>query len=249
MIDETQSTPEEVVEEVRPEIVAFKEGIAKANGVLLPLRKTTTDGKRLYVAARHLRNPWEYHEVDTSPGYYDIERKIKEGVDTTTVNSQFYGWEEERTKEGGPHMTGVVLVDIYTEQEGKIVPMGHMDWWLRDDYANGGGNMHQAPLPREEHEQEASKRWYQHDYAAFKVDYENHRQGLGSLMVATSAVVLPVIGIRRFYTGVLLEPAKKTYARFGIKESDFPSILKESHLPIERLSQNPQVDKTIGDFV
>ncbi len=143
MID-GQETTESGVEEIRPEVIAFKEAIAKADGTLLPLRKTTTDGKRLYIAARHFSNPWEYYEEDTTPGYYDVKRRRKDDTDTNT-DPFFYGWDEDILREGTPHMTGVMLIDVYTEVEGKIVPMGYMDWWLRDDYANGGGNMHQAP--------------------------------------------------------------------------------------------------------
>lgn len=242
---------EEVIEE-RPEVIAFKGEIAKADGTLIPLTKTTKDGKKLYIAARHLTNPWVYYEVDTGPDSYDIDRKLKEDADKN-ANPDFYGWEEDRhSREGEPDMTGVMLVDVYSEMDGKIVPMGHMDWWLREDYANGGGNMHQAPIGQGKYEQAASDKWHRNDFTAFKVDRDQHYQGLGSLMVAAAAIALPSIGIKKFYTGVLLEPAVKTYARFGIREEDFPEVPGDvwaSNLPIERLSQHPQVNKTINEFV
>ncbi len=216
------SEQENTVEEIQPEVVEFREQVRKADGRLLPLRKTTPAGKKLYIAARHLKNPLKEENPDSDPG--------------------FYGWEDRHEP-----LTGVMLVDLYAEADAKITPLGHMDWWLLGVYANGGGNMHQAPVPKGGHEQLASERW--HDYTAFKVDYEHHQQGYGSLMVATSAVVLPAIGIKRFYTGGLLGPAKKTYEHFGIRESDFPSRTQERHLPIERLSQNPQVNKIIAQFV
>lgn len=246
MID-SQGLEEHAVEETRPEVTVFKEQIAKVDGTLLPLRKTTADGKRLYITARHLRNPWEFYKVDTAPGYYDVERRIKEGADTT-ANTRFYGWEEDRIKKGTPHMTGTVLIDTYLDNEGKIVPFGHMDWWLSGDYANGGGNMHDASIPQGEHEKLAAQQWGRNEHVAFKVDYNHHQQGVGSLMLAASAVVLPAIGMKTFFSGALLDPAKKTYNRFGIKESDF-SPLRDPRLPIDRLSQHPQVDRTISEFV
>ena len=236
-------------EEVRPEVIAFKEEIAKVDGTLVSLRKRTSDGKKLYIATRNLQNPWEFYEENTAPGYYDVKRRLKEGVDISNLEPMFYGWEENSHKDGKPHMTGVMLVDVYTEKDGKIVPMGHMDWWLRNDYANGGGQMHQAAKPQTEHEEEAAKRWHKHDYTAFKVDYDYHKQGIGSLMIAVSAIALPAIGIKKFYTGGLLEPAVKTYEKFGVKEDDFEGRTFDRHLPIERLSQHPQVNKVITEFV
>lgn len=229
MIDQSQEVSEITSEETKPEVTIFKEEITKADGTLIPLRKTTTDGKKLYIAARCLRNP--------------------RGNENENIYSKFWGWEE---KDMSMHpMTGVMLVDVYAQSDGKIVPLGHMDWWLHDDYANGGGNMHAAPLAREEHEKLASERWHKYDYTAFKVDYEYHKQGIGSLMVATSALTLPAIGIKKFYTGGLLDPAVKTYERFGIRDSDFPDVAQpfDRHLLIERLSQSPQVNKTIVQFV
>lgn len=239
-------------EREKPEVTAFKEEISKADGTLLALHKTTIDGRRLYIAARHVRNPWEYYEVDITPAEYDIERRLKEGFDKK-ANPDFYGWEEDRQREGKPNNTGVMLVDMYVELEGKITPIGHMDWWLREDYANGGGNMHQATISQGDYEQAASNKWHKNDFTAFKVDYDQHYQGLGSLMVATSAVVLPAIGIKKFFTGGLLEPAIRTYQRFGISEEDFPPSIRGNvyarNLPIERLAQHPQVNKTISEFV
>ncbi len=226
----------QIPEEVRPEVIIFKEELSKADGTLIPLRKTTSDGKRLYIATRNLPNPWKDFEQDTNP---DTDTSKK-------VDSEFRGWDQDRR---GGSMTGVMLVDVYAENEGKIVPMGHMDWWLRDDYANGGGQMHQASKPQTEHEEEASKRWHKHDSTAFKVDYAYHKQGIGSLMIAASAIALPAIGIKKFYTGGLLEPAEKTYERFGVTEDDFEGRAFERHLPIERLSQHPQVNKVISEFV
>lgn len=253
MAGATEGASENLVDEAHPEVFFFKEGISKADGTLLPLRKTTSDGKRLYVAARHLRNPWEYYEVDTAPGYYDVKRKLKEDADTTAIPS-FWGWEERGDMPMHP-MTGVLLVDVYAEQDGAIMPIGHMDWWLHEDYANGGGNMHQAPIPKNESERLASQRWGGYDYTAFKVEDDYQKQNIGSLMVAASATVLPAIGVRKFYTGALLEPAVKTYERFGIRNREFPRVdgktLKpfDQHLPIEILSKSPQVNKTISEFV
>lgn len=215
------------VEGVRPEVLAFKEAVAKADGTLLPLRKTTANGKRLYIATRYVRNP-------------DLE-------EDTRANPEFYGWEKANMPKHP--FTRILLVDTYVEDDSEIVPLGHMDWYLHNDYANGGSNLHEASIPKGEHEQ-LSRQWW-HDSIAFKVEYAHHQQGLGSLMVATSAVTLPALGVRNFYTGGLLAPAKRTYARFSINEKDFPETVNpfDKHLPIEKLTQSPQVNKAISEFV
>lgn len=205
----------------------YRNKVAKADGKLVRLRKTTADGKVLYIATRHLENPRRRH--------------LGIGRD---ANPNFYKWDNRNPA------TGVVLVDVYIEDKAVRQPLAHMDWWLQKDYANGGGNMHDAAIPRNDHEQLARERWYPNDYTAFKVDYDYHRQGIGSLMVATSAVVLPALGVRNFYTGGLLLSAKRTYERFGIREEDFPDVPAfNRHLPIERLTECFQVNKTITEFV
>ena len=228
MTDVLQAIPEDVALEIRPDVAAFREKVAKADGSLIPLRKNTSDGKKLYIAVRHLRNPGEEKDEDVNPWFYGFDKDMRVHL---------------------PLMTGVLLIDVYGEKEEQIRPLGHMDWYsLHDDYANGGGNMHEAAVPRSEHEKLARNTW-EFDNAAFKVDYVHHREGIGSLMLATSAVVLPKIGVKNFYTGAILEPAQKTYARFGIKPEDFTGRGYNRHLPIERLSQHPQVNKAIAEFI
>ncbi len=229
MTDVLHGIPEDVALETRPNVAAFRERVAKADGSLIPLRKTTTDGKKLHIAVRHLRNPGEEKDED--------------------VNPRFYGFDKEM-RGHSPIMTGVLLIDVFGEEGQQIRPLGHMDWYsLHDDYANGGGNMHAAAIPKSGHERLAGERWNEHDYTAFKVDNAHQGEGVGSLLVATSAVVLPAIGVKDFYTGALLYPAKRTYARFGISLEDFTGRAYDRHLPIENLSQHPQVNKTIGEFV
>lgn len=109
MTDERQSITENLVAEIKPEAMAFKNEIVKANGTLIPLTKTTKDGKRLYITVRYIR------------------RNSNEDV-----NRDFYGWNNDLPK------TGVLLVDTYMGIDTRIIPVGHLDWWLNNDYANGG---------------------------------------------------------------------------------------------------------------
>lgn len=236
MIDSGPGITEGVAEETKPEVITYKEQIAKAEGTLIPLPKTTLDGKKLFITTRYIENPI-LQQGDQGP-------TIQENI-SPNVNSRFWGWAEDSMEK-----TGVILVDIYAKDGREILPLGHMDWWLDKDYANGGGNMHDAATPQNKHEQAARKRWdHRIEQAAFKVNPKYHNQGLGSLMLATSALVLEAKGIKRFYTGALLEPAQNTYARFNIQPLDFQGSGNDRSLPIERLSKHPQVNKTIAQFV
>ncbi len=212
-------TEEERIEE-------FKDLISKADGTLIPLKKLTSQEKNLFITARYLEKPENPEDVD--------------------VNPWFWGWEDD---EYGLPMTSVLLVDVYESDGKQIKPLGHLDWFLSGDYANGGGNMHDASVPKNEHEQLANRYWHKNDLIAFRVDYGNHRQGIGSLIVAASGVVLPTLGVKRFYPGGLLPPAIKTYERFGIRKSDFIGEGWDRHLPIDKLSQSPQVSKSISEFI
>lgn len=219
MFDEGQRATSE---ETQSEVDAFREKIKKADGSLIPLRKTI-DGKKLYATARFAKIP---------------ESGVNQDVDM--------GW-WEGTNDALKY-DGAMAIDVYQEDRSRMIPLGHMDWWMRGDYANGGGNMHSCFIPKNDHERLSKHMW--HDETAFKVDYGYHRQNVGSFMIASSAIVLPAVGARVFYTGGMLEPAKKTYARFGITADDFPDTRTwDRHLPIERLAQSPQVNKSISEFV
>lgn len=219
------------------DIGEYKGRIAKADGTLVPLAKKSTQGNQLFIASRYIVNP----RLEDSP---DAEKL-------------FYGWEEDRKGIGA--FSGVVTIDVYAKEGDEIVPVGHMDWWLQGDYANGGGNMHAAIVPRNEVEQRAQDRWggrYGNDHVAFKIEEEYRKQQIGSLMLATSSVVLPNADITRFYTGALLEPAEATYARFDVHKDDFPRIRHtgeekwwQRDLPIDRLVNNPRVDQVIQHFI
>lgn len=235
-MSETEGTPEE---KAPTDVAEYKTRIAKADGTLIPLGRESNQGTRLFIASRYIANP----TVEDSP---DAEKF-------------FGGWERDDIGIGA--FTGVMLVDVYTKEDGQITPVGHMDWWLQGDYANGGGNEHSAAIPRNDVEQRALDRWggrfnSRDDNTAFKVDPEYQKQQLGSLMLATSGAVLPALGIAGFYSGVLLDPAESTYAHFGITPDDFRAARtrveprwKTQQLPIERLASSPHVDEVITHFL
>ncbi len=76
-------------------------------------------------------------------------------------------------------------------------------------------------------------------------------------MLATSSIALKAAGLAKFYSGGLLDPAKRTYTRFGITPDDFKANQdrraverwKTTQLPIERLADNPHVSGTIEYFL
>ncbi len=220
------------------DIDEFKTLVGKADGTIVPLARQTAQGTELFIASRYVANPL----LEDSP---DAEE-------------YFYGWQEERKGVGA--FTGVMVVDVYTKEDGEMLPIGHMDWWLQGDYANGGGNMHGALVPRSEAEQKAQEMWgvpfSNGEKIAFKIQPEYQKQQIGSLMVATSSVVLANNGVSSFYTGVLLDPAVATYERFGIHKDDFPKVRHtqdpkwwRTSLPIDRLADNGRVDQVIQNFI
>jgi hypothetical protein len=204
------------------EVKSLKEGLAKADGMLFELRKKTRDGKKLYVAARHVFAPKEDSSGDADPN--------------------FWGWNNQHMP-----MSGVLLLDVYAGAESGIVPVAHMDWSLHGDEANGSGNMHEAILPKHEYEKLAREKWA--TGTAFKTSPEYQKQNIGTLMVASSASVLPVVGAQKFFTGVLLQPAESTFNRFDLSEKDFFKDGKIQSLPIARLSEHELVNKTLSEFV
>ncbi len=223
------------------DIDEFKNQVGKADGTLIPLARKSDQGTDLYVSSRYIANP----TMEDSPH----------------AEKYFFGWAEDKTL--GP-MTGVLLVDVYAKQDDQVVPVGHMDWWLQGDYANGGGNLHSALVPKNDVEERTFDFWggkfnHKHNTTAFKVMPEYQKQQLGSLMVATSSLALSDLGVSRFYTGVLLDPAVATYSRFGVHDGDFPSMghsqsddpdwWKARNLPIERLTDNPRVGQVIQHFI
>ena len=222
MEDQVEAGKDTIVEDER--IKEFKDLISKVDGALIPLRKTTSQEKKLFIATRYLEKP--------------------EDFDDENVNPWFWGWEDDKYS---LPMTGVLLVDVYESDGKQILPLGHLDWFLSGDYANGGGNMHDAAIAKNEHEKLANRRW--NDLIAFRVEYSNHKEGIGSLIVAASAVALPTLGVKRFYPGGLLAPAVKAYERFGVRKDDFMGEGWDRHLLIGKLSQSPQVNKSISEFI
>src|ERR1700679_3846614 len=127
-------------------VVEYKNRVAENDGKLIPLERKTGQGTRLFMARKYIGNP----NLETSP---DAEKL-------------FWGWREDKTLGAD---TGVVLIDVYADEAGEIIPIGHMDWWLQGDYANGGGNMHAAAKPRDETEQQCFVRWGINDNIAFRI--------------------------------------------------------------------------------
>jgi GNAT superfamily N-acetyltransferase len=216
-------------------VLTFREQIERADGEVVALSRTV-NGDDLLITTRLLANPLI---TSNPPG-----------------NKYFFGW--ELNKSGVGAFTGVLLVDMYAQKGDSASSIGHMDWWIKGDYANGGGNMHGALNPQTDFEKLSHDRWGKDwDGIAFRLGPEYRGEGLGSLMIASSGVALAANGVKKFYTGGLLDPAVNAYARFGIAPSDFPrpryyddpEWIYNQSLPIERLSENPQTNQLIERFV
>jgi|SRR3989344_2657523 len=209
-------------EEIRPEVRAFREVISKADGALLPLRKTNPEGKSLYITARYLNS-------------------LIEGRDKI---------DEDYSKWGSAGPRAVLIIDTYTGGPAtRLEPVGHMDWMIRNTIASGMHNSHDAPIPANEHERRSNDRWVHASTKSFEVDEKYQQQNIGSLMLATSGCILPTIGVKEFFAGHLLIPAQKTYRRFGLSQEDFLASERVIYQPIERLSEHEAVNKTIAEFV
>lgn len=232
MVDRRSHTSiqaESLEQVTRPEVLIFKRELAKADARLFPLRQTTGDGKRLFIAARRM------------PRLPEVDHKA--------ANAPFWklSWAQK--------LDGVIAIDVYVEEESsRITPLGHIDWGIEGDQASGAGNVHGAFLPQNKHEELAQKRWADPkavtpDFTGFKLEDDHHRRSIGTLMLATSGVVLSEAGAKSFFSGALLDPAVKTYNRFGIQKDEFVSDHGFVHLPIERLSRHSKTDEVISEFV
>ena len=214
--------PVGVERRTKPEVLAFIALIEKADGQLIPLRKRTADGKKLYITARYIVKP----------------EKKNQGLQ----NAFFWRFGYTQT------LDAVLAIDVYMgEDTSTLTPLGHRDWAIEDSKASGAGNVHDAFIPKNKHEKLAQEKWI--GDTAFKVEKDYQSQGVGTLMLATSAIVLPKMGVESFRIGALLAPAKSTYKRFGIEQGDFVINNEFVHLPMERLSQNPKVQEVISEFV
>lgn len=231
-------------EQTPDSLEVFKELLAHANGALIDLQKRTRDGQNLHIAVRRVENP----HLSDSP--------------TANVYSSF--WDLDRISAGA--IEAVLLVDTYASDDHQPpVSIGHMDWWINQTYANGGGNMHNTVKPTNPHEQTATDKWGDiWSSTAFKLDQEYHRQGIGSLMLAASGIALEGTGIKRFYCAALLKPAQKTYARFGLSPDQFVRAnvdeerddwqlgkfnLLDNSLPITRLTSSQFSDEVLAASV
>lgn len=147
------------------------------------------------------------------------------------ANHHYWGWQRHPSR----NYDSVLAVDAFVAVDDELTHVGHIDWAISGDYANGGGNVHQGFIPKDKHE-ELAKEACIDDVLALRVQEAFQGRGLGSLMLATSAVALHAAGVTRFYSGGMLEPAQQLYGRFGIRKADFPSgHAHDKHLPIERL--------------
>ncbi len=234
---EEQSTSSANTPEAQQELAeTFAAQIGRADGEIIPLSRSV-EGKNLMISARLVSNPLR--------------------SDSPSANRYFYGWQEDRTGVGT--FTGVLLVDMYAQGEDSVSAIGHMDWWLQGDYANGGGNMHSAVVSKTEYEELSKNRWGDdRDSIAFKLEPDYQGEGIGGLMIAASGVALAFNGITKFFTGALLDPAVEAYGRLGVAPDDFPRMryrhdskdwIYDRSLPIDRISDTPEAQRVIERFV
>lgn len=143
-----------------------------------------------------------------------------------------------------------LLIDVYAQNsEYSIEPIGHMDWYVLKKVGYGGfGNMHEAMKPQNRHEERAVAKW-RNSTLGFALDYDQHSQNIGTLMLAVAGITLPRVGVREFAPGALLDPAEKTYERFGIDRAVRYGKDRVELIPIEKLSNHARIDEVVSNFV
>lgn len=146
-----------------------------------------------------------------------------------------------------------LVIDVFSDEEPvgfDPTPIGHMDWWISGDHANGGANQHVFLEPNEgdSHEIAAKAKW-EKSRKAFVVDDEFSKNGIGSFLLAVSALALNNLGVKTFYPGLLLNAGEATYDKFGITlrgEGSMESGQKSIFL--EKLNSSSQIEKSLSEF-
>jgi hypothetical protein len=167
--------------------------------------------------------------------------------------------DREDLSEEGKKADTALIIDVFTGGEDENHPpisIGHMDWSLSGDHANGGVNQHNFFQPKPDHLYQgiAKETWGGKSKMAFKIDSSYENQDIGDFMLATSALVLERLGIKSFYPGLLLDDGKEMYEKFGITDEDL--VVKKASvdkgfatIPINKLTESKKTAEVLADWV
>lgn len=222
-------------EKSRSKVAELRNKIIQANGQPFLLRKTSDQGEPLYLMV--------------SSSEYDPIEEWEGG-----------GWN------GIPTSRCMVLVNAFVEKadaDGKkqLLPIGFNDSQIVE-----GDNVINGAMPTAEIDKlirtggEPIKRAYNYwkDRAvSFGVESSYQKQGLGSFMLAASMIVLDEYGARRISNMILLEPAMKTWGKFGVTEGRRTeglagrSILQldPNKYTVQGFIDNPYTEQIVAAFI
>jgi superfamily II DNA or RNA helicase/GNAT superfamily N-acetyltransferase len=218
----------------------FKACVKLGDGTLIALKKTASDGKRLFMQVRYL----------------DVPQKGSN--DKVNMRNWFAHDEGERP-------THLVLIDVYTDiGGGKLNPIAHLDLndyipmhdpnWTRImmvsiPAATANANVHDYAIPQSNFEADAKRKWTSRggvsDFSSW-VDSEYVRQGIGSLMLAASGNLLRAKGFSSFLTGALTTRETKVYKGMGLSEEE---LFGHKSIDVDRIVKNPIADAAIERYL
>lgn len=172
-----------------------------------------------------------------------------------------------------PDVDHLLLVDVFSNKEGGLFPIGHYDWEISGSCASGNKNRHGGHLPNQNTAHKlADKAWGENGFDVYDKSIVSHaldyggtdymsrlrkmgvvtdesqwtdpayqKQGLGSLMIAVSAIALKNKGVKQAELGTLSKSARATWKKFGQSENKPVST--------EELIKQQRVKKAIEKFV
>ena len=161
----------------------FKKKLIVADGELISLAKPGPNGEKLFIAARFYKIPGD--EIDLTGTWYD------------PASSRYFG---DKIPDG------LFLVDIHARKDGNFFPIGKVDWEKHGEEALPHANTRRVIRVTNEKEQEklAREYWGEKTKPTIVVLEEFENMGLGTLLLAASALVLNNKGARYFSPTVLL---------------------------------------------
>lgn len=206
----------------------FKRKLIVADGELIPLAKHGPKGEDLFIASRFFPIPGP--NVDIAGTSYDRE------------DPHFY-----------KEIDGVLYIELYAQREGDLVPIGKVDWQKEGEEANGHASVryHVRIENQKEHEEKAAKFWDEARMATIAVSPEFENMGLGTLLIASSALVLHDRGATHFSPTVLLKGSVQgAIGKFVNidKVVDSEGLASPKKGRIDKYFESPSFNKIFKDF-
>lgn len=212
--------------ELEASVEEFKRRLISADGELIPLAKSGPKGEDIFITSRFFPIPGP--NVDIAGTSYDRQ------------NPHFY-----------KEIDGVLYIELYTQKEGKLLPIGKVDWQKEGEEANAHASVrYDVRIKNQrEHEERAAKFWDEARMATIAVSPDFENMGLGTLLLASSALVLHNKGATHFSSTILREGSIQSAV------SKFADISKSSRGPsypqrgrIDKYFESPRFNQIFQDF-